>query len=157
MLSCQKGPKTHFQSQFFLSKTIWFFLILFGMFVRCMLIFSQISRLFYIPPLESWQAQIAIPGICTRIWSNFSSSPLVEIWVHFLVLRCEAMLVKNAKFVFDPLDGKVKDCARKSKSLYITRWAIFMEQNLRIGLVFGWLSSSEFIENLNFLFYVFGI
>ena len=57
------------------------------------------------------------PGICTRIWPNFASSRclLVEIWVHFLVLRCEAMLVKNAKFVFDPLDGKVKDCARKSK------------------------------------------
>ena len=40
------------------------------------------------------------------------------------------MLVKNAKFVFDPLDGKVKDCARKSKSLHISYFYETLFENL---------------------------
>ena len=45
------------------------------------------------------------------------------------------MLVKNAKFVFDPLDGKVKDCARKSKSLHISHaLSYFINLNLRFEI-----------------------
>ena len=59
------------------------------------------------------------------------------------------MLVKNAKFVFDPLDGKVKDCARKSKSLHISHaLSYFINLNLIFVLVLGRLGSLEFMKFL---------
>ena len=63
------------------------------------------------------------------------------------------MLVKNAKFVFDPLDGKVKDCARKSKSLYISHAMSYLYVTEFENWASFWLAGQFRIYKKNCTFY----